>query len=104
MLQSSKIMLMMIPADPGQIAHHHPSNPPNYLLIIINNSNIGLYYSSFQGESDYQLCFSIGALILWQSAKKHKDYVDDDTCRSLPNCPPPAFQPTKMPSNHHDKF
>jgi hypothetical protein len=57
---------------------HQPSNPSTCLIIIISNSNIGAYYSVFQGESDYQLCFSIGALILWQSAKKHQNCVDDD--------------------------
>jgi hypothetical protein len=60
-----------------QIPTNYPSS--NYLLIIINNSNIGVYYSSFQGESDYQLGFSIGVMVLWQSAKKHQNYVDDDT-------------------------
>jgi hypothetical protein len=63
---------------PCQIAHHHPSNPSNYLLIIINNTNIGVYYPVFQGESDYQLYFSIGVLILWQSAEKHQNCVGDD--------------------------
>jgi uncharacterized Tic20 family protein len=95
MLQSSKITLMMMPADPCQIAHHHPSNPPNYLLIIINNSNIGAYYSSFQGESDYQLCFSIGALILWQSAKKHQNCVDDDAADP---CQIAHHQPSNPPN------
>jgi hypothetical protein len=71
---------------------------PGYLY------EVGVYYPVFQGESDYQLCFSIGALILWQSTKKHQNCVDDDTCRSLPNCPSPAFQPTNIPPNHHDKF
>jgi hypothetical protein len=63
-----------------------------------------VYYPVFQGESDYQLYFSIGAMILWQSAKKHQNCVGGDACRSLPNCPPSAFQPIKLSSNHHDKF
>jgi hypothetical protein len=63
-----------------------------------------VYYSVFQGESDYQLYSSIGVMILWQSANPHQNYVDDDACRSLPNCPSPHFQPTKLPSNHQDKF
>ena len=54
---------------------HQPSNPPNCLLIIMNNSNIGVYYLVFQGESDYQLYFSIGALVLWQSAKNTQNCV-----------------------------
>jgi hypothetical protein len=101
-LKSTKIALV-VPADPCQIAHHQSSNPPICILIILNNSNIGVYYSVFQGESDYQLYFSIGVMILWQSTKKHQNYAGD-TCRSLPNCPSPAFQPTNMLPNHHDKF
>ena len=57
-------------ADPCQIAHHQPSNLPTCLPIIIDNSNYGVYYSVFQGESDYRLYFSIGVLLLWQSGKK----------------------------------
>ena len=45
----------------------------------MNNSNIGLYDSEFQGESEYQLCFSIQPMIVWQPTKKHQNYIDDDT-------------------------
>jgi hypothetical protein len=57
------------------IAHQQPSNPPMCLLIIMINSRKRVYYSVFQGESDYQLYFSIGALVLWQSAKNTQNYV-----------------------------
>jgi hypothetical protein len=57
------------------IAHQQPSNPPMCLLVIMNNSNIGVYYSVFQGESNYQLYFSIGALLLWQSVKNTQNCV-----------------------------
>jgi hypothetical protein len=67
--------------DPYQI---EPSNPSNYLLIIVINSRKRVYYWVFQGEFDYQLYLSIGALILWQSTKKHQNCVDDDACRFLP--------------------
>src|SRR6202035_604921 len=96
-LKSAKIALVVVPADPYQIAHHQPSNPPNYLPIIINNSNIGIYYLVFQEESDYQLYFSIGVMILWQSAKKHQNCVGGDPYRSLPNYPLSTFQPTNTP-------
>jgi hypothetical protein len=66
---------MMIPADPYQMAHHQPSNPPNCLLIIMINSRKRIYYSVFQGESDYQLYFSIGVMVLWQSAKNTQNCV-----------------------------
>jgi hypothetical protein len=85
--------------DPYQIAHHQPSNPPNYLLIITINSRKRVYYSVIQGESVSQLCFSIGVMILWQNAKKHHNYV---ACRSLPITRHQPFQPTNMPPNHHD--
>jgi hypothetical protein len=39
------------------------------MLITKNNSNLGVYDSEFQGESDYQLHFPIGAMVLWQNAK-----------------------------------
>jgi hypothetical protein len=42
----------------------------------MNNSNIKVYFSGFQGESDYQLYFSIGLMVLWQNAKKHQNCVD----------------------------
>jgi hypothetical protein len=64
-----------MPADPCQMAHYQLSNPANSLLIIMNNSNIGVYYSVFQGESDYQLCFSIGVMVLWQSAENTQNCV-----------------------------
>jgi hypothetical protein len=44
---------------------YKPSNPSNTIPIIKNNSNIGVYNPKFQGESDCQLCFSIGLMILW---------------------------------------
>jgi hypothetical protein len=40
-----------------------------------NNSNIGVYDPEFKGESEYQLCFSIGLMLLWQNAKKHQNCV-----------------------------
>jgi hypothetical protein len=61
-------------ADHHQIARHWPSNPPNTMLITKNNSNLGVYDSEFQGESEYQLCFLIGAMILWQNAKNTQNY------------------------------
>jgi hypothetical protein len=64
-----------MPADPCQIAHHQPSSPPNSILIIKNNSNLGVYNSVFQGESEYQLYFSIGLMILWQNAKNAQNCV-----------------------------
>jgi hypothetical protein len=57
------------------IAHHQPSNPSNCLLIIMINSRKRIYYSIFQGESDYQLYFSIGVMVLWQSAKNTQNCV-----------------------------
>ena len=89
MPKSTKIALV-IPTDPCQIAHHQPSNPPKCLLIITISSRNRIYYSVLQGESDYQLCFSIGALILWQSAKKHQNCVDDtaDPYQIEPSNPP----------------
>jgi hypothetical protein len=42
-----------------------------------NNSNLGVYDSEFQGESEYQLYFSIGAIVLWQIAIIYPS--DDDT-------------------------
>jgi hypothetical protein len=52
-----------------------------------------VYYSISQGEFDYQLYSSIRVIVLWQSAKKHQNCVDDDQITNL--------QPTKLPSNHH---
>jgi hypothetical protein len=43
------------------------------------NSNIDVYDSEFQGDSEYQLCFSIGAMVLWQNAKKHQNCVGGGT-------------------------
>jgi hypothetical protein len=54
---------------------HQPSNPPNTMLIIRNNFNIGVYNSEFNGESKYQFCFSIGLILLWQIANKHQNCV-----------------------------
>jgi hypothetical protein len=82
-LKSAKITLM-IPTDPYQIAHHQSSNPSICFLIIMINSRKRKYYSVFQGESDPQLYFSIGVMVLWQSTKKHQNCVGDDACRSLP--------------------
>jgi hypothetical protein len=50
----------------------------------MDNSNYRVYYSVLQEESDYQLCFSIGVPVLWQSTKKHQNCAGDDACRSLP--------------------
>jgi hypothetical protein len=49
-------------------------NPSNTILIIKNNSNIGVYNPELQGESDYQLRFSIGLMVLWQNAKNAQNY------------------------------
>jgi hypothetical protein len=57
------------------IARHPPSSPPNTILIIMNNSNIGVYNSVFQGESEYQLFFSVGFMVLWKNAKNAQNYV-----------------------------
>jgi hypothetical protein len=57
------------------IAHHQPSNPLPCLPIIMINSRMRVYYPVFQGESDYQLHFSVGVMIIWQSATKHQNYV-----------------------------
>jgi hypothetical protein len=44
------------------------------MLIIGKNSNIGVYDSEFQGESEYQLYFSIGAMILWQNTQNTRNH------------------------------
>jgi hypothetical protein len=75
LLKSTKIALVVAALRSLTIARHQPSSPPNSILIIKNNSNIGVYYSVFQGESDYQLYFSIGIMVLWQSAKNTQNCV-----------------------------
>jgi hypothetical protein len=62
------------------------------MLITKNNSNLGVYDSEFQGESEYQLCFSIGAMILWQNAKNTQicgqinlGICDNSSIKPLPN-------------------
>jgi hypothetical protein len=62
-------------ADHHQISHQQSSDPPTTLSIIWNNSRKRADYSKFQGESDYQLYFSIGLMILWQNTKKHQNCV-----------------------------
>jgi hypothetical protein len=80
------------------IARHQSSNPPICLPVMMDSSNIGVYYSVYQRESDYQLCFSIGVMILWQSAKKHQNCVAGDACRSLPiAATSPSNPPTCLP-------
>jgi hypothetical protein len=62
-------------ADHHQIDRHQPSNPPNTILITWNNSSTGVYNPEFQGESGYQLWFSIGLIVLWQNAKNTQNCV-----------------------------
>jgi hypothetical protein len=90
--------------DHHQIIWYWSSNPSNIILIIKNNSNPGVYDSEFQGESEYQLYFSIGVMILWKNTKKHQNYIDDiddDTidhhqiARHWPSSP-------SYPSNHQE--
>jgi hypothetical protein len=61
--------------DHHQFDRHEPSSPPNTLPIMKNNSTIGVYDPEFPGKSEYQLCFSIGLMVLWQNTKKHQNCV-----------------------------
>jgi hypothetical protein len=61
--------------DHHQFGRHQSYNPSNIMLIIRNNSNLGVYNSEFQGESEYQFYFSIGLMVLWQIDKKHQNCV-----------------------------
>jgi hypothetical protein len=45
------------------------------MLIMKKNSNNGVYDSECQGESEYQVYFSIGLMVLWQNAKKYQNCV-----------------------------
>jgi hypothetical protein len=65
----------LLTADHHHFDRHQPSNPPNSILIIKNNSDIGVYDSVFQEESEYQLYFSIGLIVFWENAKNAQNCV-----------------------------